>query len=264
MALHPDRANRAYFPNASALLFNLLANTTLTPITHHTMKSTLLAITLLAAGIAPAFAQTTIAKWTFETSAPTTPGSFTPEIGLGLASGFHAGASTYSSPAGNGSAHSFSSNTWAIGDYYQFQVSTSGLSNINVSWDQISSGTGPKDFSLLYSTDGTNFSTAISSYTVLVNATPNTWSSATPISTSSYTFDFSGLTAINNQAAVYFRLRDFDAISANGGTVAAGGTDRVDNFSVTVIPEPSTYALLAGVATFAIVLRRRNASIKAA
>ena len=222
------------------------------------MKSTLVAITLLAAGVTSAFAQTTIAKWTFETSAPITAGSFAPEIGLGLASGFHAGASTYSSPAGNGSAHSFSSNTWAIGDYYQFQVSTAGYSNINVSWDQISSNTGPKDFSFLYSTDGVNFNSAISSYTVLANATPNTWSSTTPIPTSSYSFDFSGIPALNNQAAVYFRLRDFDAISANGGTVATGGTDRVDNFTISVIPEPSTYALLAGLAGFAVVLWRRN------
>ena len=258
MALHPDRANRASFPNPSAHLFTQLANTTLTPITHHTMKSTLLAITLLAVGIAPAFAQTTIAKWTFETSAPTTAGSFAPEIGSGLASAFHASASTYSSPAGNGSAHSFSSNTWAVGDYYQFQVSTTGYSNINITWDQISSNTGPKDFSLLYSTDGLTYLNAISSYTVLANATPNTWSSATPVSTTSYSFDFSGISAINNQAAVYFRLRDFDTISANGGTVAAGGTDRVDNVAVTVIPEPTTYALLAGVATFAIVLWRRK------
>jgi len=233
------------------------------------MKSTLLALALLA-GSVPAFAVTaapsTIAQWTFETSQPTTYGLFSPETGLGSASGYHAGTSTYSSPAGNGSAHSFSSNTWAVGDYYQFKTSTTGFTGITVSWDQISSNTGPKDFSLLYSTDGINFSSAIPSYTVLANSTPNTWSTATPISNSSYSFDFSGITALDNQSAVYFRLRDLDMISANGSTVAAGGTDRVDNFTVSAIaiPEPSTYALLAGVATLAVVVMRRKARANAA
>ncbi len=37
-----------------------------------------------------------IADWTFETSQPATAGPFAPEIGLGSASGLHAGAATYS------------------------------------------------------------------------------------------------------------------------------------------------------------------------
>src|ERR1700742_1621680 len=49
-----------------------------------------------------------IADWTFETSQPVTAGPYSPEIGAGSASGSHAGASTYSTPAGNGSAHSYS------------------------------------------------------------------------------------------------------------------------------------------------------------
>jgi hypothetical protein len=198
------------------------------------MKSTLLALTLLAGSI-PAFAvasvPSTIAQWTFEASLPATSGPFSPEAGSGSASGYHAGASTYSNPAGNGSAHSFSSNTWAVGDYYQFKASTTGFTGISVTWNQISSGTGPKDFSLLYSTDGTNFSSVIASYAVLANSTPNTWSTATPTSTSSYSFDFSGITALDNQSTVYFRLRDLDTASAGGATVAPAGTDRVDNFT---------------------------------
>src|SRR5262249_15573774 len=99
----------------------------------------------------------TIANWTFETSQPVTAGPVAPEAGVGSALGSHAGTSTYSSPAGNGSAHSFSSNVWAIGDYYQFQVSTVGQSQIGLVFDQTSSGTGPRDFKVAYSTNGTTF-----------------------------------------------------------------------------------------------------------
>src|SRR5260221_7300627 len=64
-----------------------------------------------------------ITKWTFESTVPTNAGPFSAEIGAGFASGLHAGAAVYSSPSGNGSTHSYSANTWAIGDYWQFQTS---------------------------------------------------------------------------------------------------------------------------------------------
>ena len=85
-----------------------------------------------------------IADWTFETSQPATAGPFSPETGAGSATGSHAGAAVYSTPAGNGSSHSFSSNTWAVGDYYQYQVSTTGLDDISIQFDQTSSNTGPR------------------------------------------------------------------------------------------------------------------------
>jgi hypothetical protein len=238
------------------------------------MKTTLLAFTLFAAGLAPAFVQSSMAVvtsptldvWTFETSVPTTAGSFTPEIGTGSASGYHASTSSvYSSPAGNGSAHSFSSNYWSVGDYYQFQVGTIGLTGLNVSFDQTSSNTGPKDFELQYSTNGTSF-TNIAGYSALANGSPNTaWSSTGSANTAfNFSYDLSSISALLGQSTVYFRLIDLDTISANGSTVGTGGTDRVDNFTVTAIPEPSTYALLASVAAFAIVLRRRKAGTMAA
>lgn len=223
------------------------------------MKKTFaLALAMLAAGFVPVFAQTNIATWTFETSVPTTSGPIAAEVGTGSAVAFHSGASTYSSPAGNGSAHSFSSTNWQVGDYYQFQVSTTSLSDLAVSWDQVSSGTGPSGFALQYSLNGTAFSQA-STYTVLANASPNVWSSGSPITTTSYSFNLAALTSLNNQSTVYFRLADLNTVAANGTTVASGGTDRVDNFSITAIPEPSTYALILGAGTlgFAALRRRR-------
>src|SRR5581483_11130067 len=191
--------------------------------------------------VAPSHAQT-IAQWTFETSVPATAGPFSPEVGSGSATGSHAGAATFSSPAGNGSSHSFSANTWATGDYYQFQVSTVGFSNIGISYDQTSSNTGPKFWDLQYSTDGVSFTTFVSQYTVLANAAPNnTWSAGTPHPEFGFSDDLSSVAALNNAANVYFRItEDSGTTSANGGTLAPAGTDRVDNFTVYVAPEPRT------------------------
>src|SRR5262245_19793198 len=83
-------------------------------------------------------------RWTFETSIPVTAGPIAAEVGTGNASGLHAGAAVYSSPSGNGSLHSYSANVWAVGDYWQFQSSSTGNSGLNLSWDQTSSATGPR------------------------------------------------------------------------------------------------------------------------
>lgn len=190
------------------------------------------ALSLLA--VPAALAQTTLAQWTFESVVSTLsylPGAgvvttnFYAEAGAqaGAAAvvGWHAGASTYSSPAGH-PGRSLSSTTWTnVGDYYQATVSTLGYQGIVVSFDQYSSGTGPGNFYLAYSTDGVNFTQFGSIYTVL-NAT---WAS--------YTNDLSSVSAINNQSTVYFRLVCANNVSANSGIVAAGGTDRIDNFTVT-------------------------------
>ena len=193
----------------------------------------------------------TIAQWTFE-GAPvpsTTAASYTygaPEIGSGSASGVHAAGNTvWSSPAGDGSSHSFSVNTWAVGDYWQFQTSTLGFTGIQLDWDQTSSGTGPGRSDLEWSTDGTTFTQFGAQYTILANGgAPNaSWSSTTYSAAYHFTVDLSSITALDNAPSVWFRLVDDSTISANGGTVGTGGTDRVDNFAVSV-PEPGSLALL--------------------
>ena len=225
------------------------------------MKKTLVLTLLLTAASLNA---QTIAQWTFETSIPflndsATIDNIAPEVGTGVGSGVHASAaSDWSNPVGNGSAESLSVNTWSVGDYFQFQTGTLGFSGISVSYDQVSSGTGPGQFTFAYSTDGVNFTQVGNEYTVQANSSPNNWSSGTSVATTSYSFDLSSVSALDNAANVYFRVINFSTVSAAGGTVATGGTDRIDNFTVAVVPEPSTYALLAlGGAT--VLLRRRFA-----
>ena len=194
-----------------------------------------------------------LATWTFETSIPATAGPFSPEVGSGAGLGLHAsGAAVYSNPVGNGSAESFSSNTWAVGDYYQFSTATGGNSILNVTWDQVSSSTGPRDFSIAYSTDGTTF-TSIAPYVVLVNTGVNTWSAGTPILTTSYAASVSSISA----STIYFRMTNTSTVSAGGATVAAGGTNRIDNVSIAGVPEPATLGLAGmGLLGFAAVRRR--------
>jgi hypothetical protein len=191
------------------------------------------------------------ADWTFEASQPTTAGPFIAEAGLNAATsqalGSHAGAAVYSTPAGNGSSHSFSSNTWAVNDYWQFTTSTTGFTNIAIAWDQTSSNTGPGDFEIQYSTDGTNFTGIpiglLPDYSVLANGSPNpAWNSTTSSGSYGFSRNLSTVSDLNNAASIFIRLVDHSTVSANGGTVAAAGTDRVDNFTISgsAVPEMPT------------------------
>ena len=207
-----------------------------------------------------------VASWNFDTLSTTgnTPGMAYPAIpadsGSGSATGVHADAATdWSTPAGNGSAKSFSANNWALGDYYQFQANFSalGTGKFQVSWDQTGSDTGPRDFTLEYSTTP-DFSslTTVMSYSL----TNDGWTGGTHQAASSR----SGETAVNDysaSSAIYFRLVDTGFSSINGGGVAAAGTSQVDNVSVsffTAVPEPGEYAAMfaGGLMVFGLVRRQ--------
>jgi MYXO-CTERM domain-containing protein len=171
-------------------------------------------------------------------------------------SGFHAvAATTWSSPAGNGSTYSLSSNNWTSGDYFQVSMATTGYSDISVSWDQTRSGTGPSSFSLSMSTDGgANFTTLLATYTVVqagfAGSGTTTWNSVTNQTGFTNTTDL-GISAAN-QGNI---LLSFNSLA----TTAAAGTNRIDNISVTsaVVPEPSA-ALLGALGALGLLRRRRN------
>ena len=196
----------------------------------------------------------TIAAWTFETSQPsvsnaTDAGPFAAEVGTGSASGHHASANTdYSSPAGNGSAHSFSSNTWAVGDYYQFQTSAADFTDLTLTFDQTRSSTGPASFNLQYSTDGAAYTTLAPFSPYAVAAT--TWDTSNAMAASKYTVDLSVIPALNHSATVFFRL------TAAGDPSSAAGTVRVDNVSVegTAVPEPAAVGI--ALMTWCLAVRR--------
>jgi len=208
-----------------------------------------------------------VANWTFETyNGGSTQGPNSPNLraeagtqaGSAVASGTHANVSTiWSNPVGNGSIESFSSAQWGIGDFYQFQFSSVGLSGINLSFDQARSGAGPEFFKVQWSADGASFSDLSGgAYTVLINGTPGpgTWSS-TGSRNAAYTsnFDLTAVTGLNNLSSAYIRLT---ATSAPGNV---NGASRVDNVSISAVPEPGTGVLIGlGLLAFSLSSRRNR------
>ncbi len=171
-----------------------------------------------------------IAQWTFETSQPSNAGPHNAEVGTGIARGLHAsGGTVYSAPAGNGSARSFSSTAWAAGDYYQFSFSTTGLQGISISFDQTGSNTGPKTFQVQTSINGSTYTTLAGSNYDITN---DGWSMNTPSSVPARTINLPA--SLDNQATVFVRLTVAAGSTAiNGNPIAAAGTSRIDNVSVT-------------------------------
>jgi PEP-CTERM motif len=190
-------------------------------------------------------------------------GPFSPEVSSGSASisGLASGA-VVSSPPGNGSAHSFSANNWLAGSEFGFQVSTLAFDNITVSYDQTSSNTGPGKYNFEYSVDGGAPVIVSPNYTVLANASPNTAWSSGGVRQSNFTFtcDLSADLDLDNATTVDFLILDAGTTSANGGTVAPAGTDRIDNFTVTAtaVPEPTTLALSGFGGLFSMFVLRRK------
>ena len=186
------------------------------------------------------------AKWTFEgitvsaaagTSPVLTAGTYLADFGtqtIGSSfTGYHANSATvWSTPAGNGSVKALSANNWSVNDYFQFQVNTSGYFSISLKFDQTGSATGPRDFKFQYGTDGINYND-FATYSVPNNAgVAIGWSTGLNHPESTLSFDLSSITTLNDKGAVYFRMVDNSTTAINGTTVAAGGTGRIDNFSV--------------------------------
>jgi len=191
-------------------------------------------------------AQTVLSKWTFEGVTTSSTAATTPTITLGSSSAdagvltsssvfsaSHASASAvWSQPSGNGSQRAMSANNWAVNDYWQFQFATTNFGSISITWDVNGSNTGPRDFKVQYSTDGSSFTDATGTNSTY-QITSVTWSTNTVNNTTRFTLNLSSVTALNNVSAVYIRLVQTSTTSISGSTVGTGGTSRVDNFTVT-------------------------------
>lgn len=210
------------------------------------MKLNLTLLAFLLVGGTSIHGATNISQWTFETSPPANRNnnSESPDVpadgGTGVASGHHSSAATdWSTPAGNASANSLSANNWAIGDYWQFKVSTSGFEDIAVSWDQTRSPEGPAFYDLAYSLDGVSFTIVLDDFQVAAV----TWSSGGNHKPASF-FDpsLSGFPVLDDESHVYFRI-----VAASNAS-DSDGTSRIDNFTVsgTQIVTPPVAAPDAG------------------
>jgi hypothetical protein len=224
------------------------------------MKNILSLLAILSS--AAAIHAAPIVEWTFETNPPpdaantTTGPSVSADVGTGTATGQHASFLTdWSTPTGNGSANSLDANTWGVGDYFQFSLSTAGQMNIFVTFSQTSSATGPGTFELQYSSNGGSSFTSAGQYSLSADAANWSANSGSFMSGDEFTFDLSSIAALNNNANDVFRLVDTSTTAAGGGIVGGPGTSRVDNFFVSsntpvyppgfvTVPEPATWMLM--------------------
>lgn len=174
---------------------------------------------------------TPVANWSMATAITGTPTGATYDYGVAdaggnaagsLLRGVHAAAATaWSTPTGNGSATSFSSNNWAIGDYYEIQASTLGYTSVALDWSQTRSNSGPGTFKVDMSIDGgTTFTTVLASYTVGANS----WSSTSTSAPSKFTV--ADLPTAANLGTVIFRF------ICTGAPTGTGGTCRIDDILV--------------------------------
>lgn len=214
------------------------------------MKTLVLAsLGAIAVWVSSVSGQTLISQFSFELATPpdsngSSSGPFSADHGPGSVSGVHAAAGTsFSTPIGNGSANSFSANSWAIGDYYQFTISTVGFNNLFVTFAMERSGTGPATFQLNYSVNGGG---AFTAFGAPIDVSAAAFSATTYNPSFISIFDLSGIAGLNNNANVVFRL-----VATVGGT-ATVGTARVDDFILSsggaiLVPEPAVLAwMLAG------------------
>jgi hypothetical protein len=203
-----------------------------------------------------------LSSWNFQTNTPADLSNSTAgpivasEAGLypGSFTGVHAdAASDWTTPAGNGSTDAYSVNTWTVGDFSQISTSSAGYENLTLTFDATGSNTGPKDFKVQASTDGVTYTDIGFSYSL----TNDAWSpaAANPVSTKSTLLPAS----LNDQASIFIRLVQTSTTSINLGTVATGGTSRIDNISIegiALVPEPSSIALMF-VSVGALAFRRK-------
>ena len=228
------------------------------------MKNQFLIAALAITAIATTASADLVAGWSMTTAVPgsTTGVAFNygaADAGSNAAgsmlSGSHvAAATTWSSPSGNGSTYSLSSNNWTIGDFYQVSFNTLGSTSNSISWDQTRSGTGPSTFNALMSVDGgASWTTILAGYAVvqagLTGNGTTSWNNGTN-QPGFFTQTVALGAGADNQASVLVRF-------ATTATTAAAGTNRVDNINVTnTVPAPGAIALL-GLAGF-VARRRRN------
>lgn len=128
--------------------------------------------------------------------------------------------------AGTGGTGTYAPNStnWQSGansKFWLIKINTNGYENLTISSKQRSSDTGPRDFQLEYSTDSISWHVVPnSSITVATNFTSGVLNNL-PLPS-----------ACNNKNNLYIRWMCISTVAADGGAVASGGTNRIDDILI--------------------------------
>lgn len=161
-----------------------------------------------------------LAEWTF----PTDGSVVTPDVSSpnNSTKTLTTNGGTITSSAGN-TTQSASANAWLDGNgtkYWQVDLNTIGFSTIQLTSTQRSSNTGPRDFKLQYKVGLGSWTDTGTNILVANNFTTGVASLTLP-------------TECDNQNDISVRWIMTSNVSVNNGTVANGGTNRIDDIIVT-------------------------------
>ncbi len=113
-----------------------------------------------------------------------------------------------------------------------------------VNFTSTSSNTGPRDFKIQYATAaGGPYTDTDVTYINQPSAGTISWSSSANFYHPGHDkwVDLTSISALDDQASLFFRFVDNSTTSANGGTVATGGTSRIDNVTFLADYVPQIY-----------------------
>ncbi|WP_455714920.1 CehA/McbA family metallohydrolase, partial [Anaerosporobacter sp.] len=108
------------------------------------------------------------------------------------------------------------------GDYYELVLDSELVGNIKLNYSMKGSKSGPKNFEILYSTDGLDFASA-GKKSITTDSTYEKFSVTLPSSA-------------NNASKLYIRIQVADNVSINNGTIGSGGTNYLNEISITGSP----------------------------
>ncbi|TVP43518.1 MAG: T9SS C-terminal target domain-containing protein [Mongoliibacter sp.] len=198
----------------------------------HILPRFVLLLGLISLVMVQAIAQTeVIAGWTFESE------EVSQRINADLGNANNTGENTqvitpvninftdYVLGSGGSGTFAKNANQWQEdGDtekYWQVRVNTLGFENLQISSIQRGSNTGPRDFRIDYSLNGTDWITIPGSNITVANNFTSGVVNALAIPAE-----------VSNQEQVFFRWIPTSTINVNGGTIAPTGTNRIDDILI--------------------------------